>query len=337
MKLEPRSVEAFLNNPSSVRIVLLYGDDLGLIRARANRLVRSVAGSLDDPFRVVEADAAPSLPSEMASLPLSGGRRVVRLREATDAAMGAVQQILAGSSTGFLIVEGSGLPTRSKLRTLVESAPEAAAIGCYAPDVRTLGANIRTGLSAASVTADPEALEWLVGHLGADHAATESEIAKLACYAGAGGRIDVAMARLCVGDMAGLSLDDALFAATSGDTAGADRALALALSEGAAPVGVLRAGLLHLQRLTRARLAVAFGAEPGEAMRGARPPVFFRQQPAFRLALRLWSPAMLAWANTSCVDAEQACKRTGAPAEVICRHTVARIALRGAALRRDMS
>ena len=41
----------------------------------------------------------------------------------------------------------------------------------------------------------------------------------------------------CVGDLAGLSLDDALFAATEGDVARADRALELAIAEGATPVG----------------------------------------------------------------------------------------------------
>ena len=51
-----------------------------------------------------------------------------------------------------------------------------------------------------------------------------------------------------------LSLDDALFAATEGEVPTTDRALELAIAEGAAPVSVIRAGLMHLQRLHRARL-----------------------------------------------------------------------------------
>ncbi len=94
---------------------------------------------------------------------------------------------------------------------------------------------------------------------------------------GPGGRVDLDAAMACVGDLAGLSLDDALFAATEGDVARADRALELAIAEGATPVGVLRAGLMHLQRLHRVRLTVDDGQSAADAVRGARPPVFFRR------------------------------------------------------------
>ena len=40
--------------PGDCRVVLLYGEDAGMIRERAETLVRTVAGSLDDPFLVAE-------------------------------------------------------------------------------------------------------------------------------------------------------------------------------------------------------------------------------------------------------------------------------------------
>ena len=49
-------------------------------------------------------------------------------------------------------------------------------------------------------------------------------------HAGAGGRVNVEMARACVGDLGGLSLEVALFSATEGEVAKADRAIELALS-----------------------------------------------------------------------------------------------------------
>ncbi len=73
----------------------------------------------------------------------------------------------------------------------------------------------------------------------------------------------------CIGDLSGLSLDDALFAATVGDVATTDRALELAIGEGAAPVRVLRAAIMHLQRLHRARLAMARGGAGEAAKSGA--------------------------------------------------------------------
>ena len=51
MKVDPRRIDAFLRDPGTCRVVLLHGDDAGLIRLRTEALVRAVAGALDDPFR----------------------------------------------------------------------------------------------------------------------------------------------------------------------------------------------------------------------------------------------------------------------------------------------
>ena len=163
---------------------------------------------------------------------------------------------------------------------------------------------------------------------------TRAELEKLALFVGAGGRVDLAAAQECVGDLAGLSLDDALFAATAGDVAATDRALELAMAEGANAVGVLRAMLMHLQRLQRARATVALGASASEAAKAARPPVFFRREAAFVQALRLWSEDALRLICGRVWEAERACKRTGSPAETLCRSVVLGIAQRAAAARR---
>jgi DNA polymerase III subunit delta len=336
MKLDARRVEAFLRDPGTARVALLYGDDVGLIRERGTRLVVAVAGATDDPFRVteLERETASRIDVEMASPPLTGGRRVVRVRDAGDGAVAAVTVALAGGGVGFLILEAPGLQARSKLRALIERATDAAAIGCYPPDGAALAEEIRRALQARGVTAEAEAIRWLEGQLGGDMAVTHREIEKLALYAGPDGRVDIAAAQACVGDLAGLSLEDALFAATAGDVAAADRSLEIALNEGAAPVAVLRATLLHLQRLHQARLAMADGMGPSEAAKAARPPVFFRREPAFRQALGLWTAAALEAAALRASEAERACKRTGAPAETLCRSAVLGLAQRSVAAAR---
>ncbi len=336
VKLDARRAEALLRDPGRIRAVLLHGDDAGLIRDRGTRLARAVAGEADDPFRVVELDrdAPARLADEMASQPLTGGRRVVRVRESGDAMTGAVQAALAGSGPGFLILEAPGLAARSKLRGVIEEAADAAAIACLLPDTSALGVEIRAGLQARGVVADGDALRWLEGRLGSDLVVTRGEVEKLALYVGSAGRVDLAAAQTCVGDLAGLSLDDALFAATAGDVSAADRSLEIALGEGATPVAVVRAALGHVQRLHRARLAMAGGISAAEAVASVRPPVFFRRQPAFRLALSIWPEAALLAASARLWEADRACKRTGAPAETICRSAVLGLAQRGAAAQR---
>ncbi len=335
MKLAPARLSAFLQKPGDVRVVLLYGDDVGMIRQRAERLVRAVAGSLDDPFLVAELarGGLDQLASEAASVPLTGGRRVVRLREASDAALAQVQAVLTGRAEALVVLEGAGMPARSKLRAALDAAPDGVAIGCYPEEGRALEDTIRHVLRAANVGIDPDALSWLTGQLGADQVATHAELEKLALYAGPGGRVDVDTAMHCVGDAAGLSLDDALFAATVGDVATVDRALEQAMAEGATPVGVLRAGLMHLQRLYRARLLMETGMSAGDAAKAARPPVFFRRLGAFTRALNLWSSAALEAAMAGLSQAERNCKRTGAPDHTLSRHAVLTLARRAMAAR----
>ena len=332
MKIPPQRVAAVLRDPGTTRVILLYGEDHGMIRDHAAALVRRVAGSVDDPFLVADLgkDQIPQLAAEAASLPMTGGRRVVRLREATDAVTDAVASILKGSAPALVVLEAQGLATRSRLRTLVEGAPDGAAIACYPEEGRALSETIRAALNEADVTIDADALSWLTDQLGADRVSTRQEVEKLALYVGPGKRVDLDAAIACVGDLAGLSLDDALFAATSGDVALTDRALELAMAEGSTPVGTIRAALTHLQRLHRLRLSVDDGVSAADALKGARPPIFFRRVGAFTKALGLWSSSALVAAMAGLADAERACKRTGAPDEVLARNAVLTLARRAA-------
>jgi DNA polymerase-3 subunit delta len=333
VKLAPQRVAGFLRDPGSCRVVLLYGEDHGMIRDRAAALVRTVAGSLDDAFLVADLgrEEMARLTEEAASLPLTGGRRVVRLRETTEAATDQVAAILAGKATSLVVLEAPGLATRSRLRTLLESAPDGAAIPCYPEEGRALADTIRAVLAEVGAAIDADALAWVSDQLGADRVSTRGEAEKLALYVGPRGRVDLDAAMACVGDLAGLSLDDALFAATEGDVARTDRALELALAEGASPVAMLRAGLMHLQRLHRVRLSVEDGVSMGDAVKAARPPVFFRRIGAFSRAVELWGAASLMAGMAGIAEAEQACKRTGAPDAVLSRNAILALARRAAA------
>ena len=73
--------------------MLLHGEDAGLIRRRAEELAGAVLDGPDDPFRLVwlNRDEIARLPEEASALSLIGGRRVVRVREASDAALPAVR------------------------------------------------------------------------------------------------------------------------------------------------------------------------------------------------------------------------------------------------------
>jgi DNA polymerase III subunit delta len=337
MRLAPARVAVFLQRPDpGVRAVLLYGPDAGLVRERAEALARAVCPDPHDPFRVADlagatlaADPA-RLNDEAAQISLMGGKRVVRVREASDALAPLFARFLADPPEGALvIVETGDLPGRSALRRAFDDAAAGAAIGCYLDSARDLAAVIRETFTAHRITASRDVTDFLVGHLGGDRLLTRAELEKLTLYASDGGRLGLEDARAIIADSAALSLDDALLAAAEGDAAALDRALARVLQEGESPVSVIRALLRHLQRLHVLAARIAAGATIDDAIRNARPPIFFKEQDSWRRQLQRWSETRLRGMLAHIAEAEFRMKQTGLPAEAICREAM--FALAGAA------
>jgi DNA polymerase-3 subunit delta len=327
MKIEARQAAGFLRNPGGCRLVLLYGEDEGLIRERAQALTRLIAGSLDDPFKVADLgrESWPQLANEMASLSMIGGRRVVRVRDVADAALEHVRAALKGPGAALAVLEAPGLG-KGKLRSFVEAAPDAAAIGCYAEEGWALTELLRTMFEAEGCRADADAAAWLAGTCGGDRAVLRGEVEKLVLLAGQGGRIDIDMARATAGDSAGASGDEALIAATSGDAAGADSCVEKAMAEGLAGVGLVRVALMHLQKLHQARLRMDAGLSAAEALRTLRPPVFYRAMPGMTASLNLWPAALLLRALDEARTVELSCKQTGSRPDVLAARFVAALA-----------
>ena len=335
MKLDGRDFAGLLRDASRVRAVLLHGPDAGLVRERGEQLARAIAGSLDDPFRFVELTRPDpgTLALEATALSFSGGRRVLRIRDATDAQALALATACRDRDGSLIILEAGELQARAKLRAWAEKEPLAASVACYPEQGAALKTTLRSLFDSERVAIAPDALDWLVQHAGSDRGIVRSEVEKLALFAGEGGRIDIETAQQVAGDQAELSIDDALFAATRGAIAEADRAAAIALAEGASGVGLIRAAHGHMDRLARVAAARDAGAAASEAVKALRPPVFFRRERAMLEAAELWRSAAVASQQLALREAEMQCKRTGLPAEAIAHAAVLAIARRAARLR----
>ncbi len=340
VKIAPARLAIFLQRPdAAIRAVLLYGPDAGLVRERADSLARTVCPDLRDPFRVAEfAGAALAvdparLADEAAQLSLIGGRRVVRVRGVADALARLFAGFLGGATPGnmpgdaLVVAEAGELAGGSALRRVFENSPRAAAIGCYPDSQRDRAAVIHDSLVAHHVTASRDATQYLVERLGGDRLLTRSELDKLALYAGAGGRVELEDALLVVGDTAALELDDAVMAAAEGDAARLERVLGRVFQEGESPVAVIRAMLRHLHRLDALAAQASAGISNDEAVRNARPPIFFKHQDSVKRQLARLSAPGIRLALDRVARAEIDMKTTGFPAETVCRQAMLAVAL----------
>lgn len=327
--------------PESLRAALIFGQDAGLVRERVDRLARAIVPALDDPFRVAElsadhlAEEPTRLNEEAASIAMTGGRRVVLVRDVADRSAGAFESFLSDLPGDALVIAWGGeLPARSKLRKLFEEADErAVAIPCYLDDEATINRVIDERMRVDNITLESEARRYLVDHLGSDRALSRSEIDKLALYAGPGGRLTVEDVGAAIGDSAATALDDVIHAAADGNGPALDRAIEQGLALGLSPIPMLRQTAAHVLRLRQLMAEVEAGRDALAAVKAVRPPIFFKLQDRVARQVRGFDAIRLADALGLLLEAEAACKRTGAPDHLVASralHQVAALARRGA-------
>ncbi len=339
MKIPASRADSFANNPdANVRAVLIYGPDTGLVRERLNTLTQVVAGSVDDPFRVSEfesdqlRDDPAKLGDEAAALVMTGGRRVVRIRSATDSIAQILSKFLDDPiGDALVLVEGSDLGPRSKLRSTFEKAEDGAALPCYADESQSIENVIRTSLKAEGLSISSDALRWLVDHLGGDRAQTRREIEKLIVYAGNPGAssrasIDEDDVVACCGDNAALGVDDLTYAVGDGDQQTAQRIYAKLAAEAVSPIATLSSISRHFMRLHETRGRISDGKSLEQAAASLRPPVFFKHKRRFQAQASKWSDALIARSLQILMEAELAAKSTDLPAAAIVERALIQIA-----------
>ena len=337
MKLTGGQAERFCRRPDpAYPVILVHGPDDGLVRERVERLIRTVLDDPKDPFRTseVSVDRLRSEPScladEARSLCLLGGRRVIRLRQATDQASAACRNLLSlGTIEALVVIDAGELAAGSSLRRLIEGAPNAVALACYRDEGQALAAFVDQQLAERRLSLDADARAYVLDHVGADRGVTRAELDKLALYlgdgpggAGSARRATLDDVAAVVGDSAALGLDDLVHGAALGDMAAVERCLERLLGEGEHPVRLVRAQANHFARLHRLTALVERGEPVERVIERARPPIHFRRKSSVRTELRLWSAARAAHVLARLLEAEIACKTTGWPARVLCREAL---------------
>ncbi|MFG1477800.1 DNA polymerase III subunit delta [Xanthobacter sp. V4C-4] len=331
--VRPGDAEAALARRDPKRsVVLLFGPDTGLVRERAEGLVRRAVPDAHDPFALVrlEGEDLASDPrrliDETSTIGLFGGERVVWVRAGSRNIVPALQPVLEQAGGTLVVVEAGDLKRGAPLRSLCESSPNALAIACYADTERDLARLVDTMMAEAGLAIDRDARELLVSLIGGDRLASRGEIAKLALYAQGQGRVSVEDVRVIVGDASALALDDVVDAALSGASGEAVAALAKAFGAATRPDAVLGGLLRALASLHQMTLQVAAGQSPDRVIDSARPAVHFSRKPKLEKALRGFDPDRCLRAMLAVDEAVLAGRRNAALAPAICERAVLQVA-----------
>ena len=163
--IRPSEADAFVARPDPAKpVVLIFGPDSGLVRERAEAMIRVSVDDPNDPFSLVRIDGDElsgnpmRLVEEANTIPLFGGKRAVWVKAGGRNLVPAVEALIAAPSPDCrVVIEAGDLRRNAPLRVLCERAKAVAALACYTDAERDLSRLIDDEMRQAGMSIAPDA------------------------------------------------------------------------------------------------------------------------------------------------------------------------------------
>jgi DNA polymerase III subunit delta len=326
MKLSFRDIAGFLKQPpATVRAILVYGPDQGLVRERAQSLCKFYVADINDPFNSVHLTGASidqdpaRLHDEGSAMSLMGGMRLIRITDAGSECSEPLKTYLKNDPNpqAIFILEAGNLGPKDSLRKLCEDAKNAVALPCYVEDEKDLTQLIRSSLQDAQKTIDADGVMLLAQAIKGDRSLARMEIEKLLLYAGSAKHIGLDDVKASIGDLGSASIDDFVGAVFSRQSVLAFKHLKRLQLEGVESIVLLRSLQNYCHRLLHVQVMLEQKIPVDEAMKSLHPPVFFKAADQFKAHLRQFSRADLVQYLHDLAQLEARTKQGQIPAELL--------------------
>ena len=297
-QIKANMVDSYILRPnSSHRTILIYGQDVGLVNERANKLAQFYLKDNSDPFALLRIDSADiasdplRLADEANTIPLFGGSRVIVIHlSGNKSIQAALEPVLSSPpAEAFIIIKAGDLKKSSPVRKVIEKANSSVALPCYVDAREALNTIINEELGLANLAIDDDARNMLLDNLGADRMASRSEVQKLCLYAMGQDRIREEDIEAIVGDASAYQIDMVIDSAALGDIDGLDRHLEQSFGAGQNPSVIGTAALRHFQLLERCMHLMDSGTPPRTALDRVGPMIHFKRKAKVQNQLQIWS------------------------------------------------
>jgi len=268
------------------------------------------------------------------SISMFGGTRAIWVKGVGEAFLKAVAPVLEAERRGNLVVaEATALSKSSELRKLFETSPHALVLPLYEADEDETAASVVRILARDNLQIGEEALARFIELTGSSRALVKREAEKLALYALGTGRVSATDVEAVCGNDTGATPDELADRVFSGDISDADRLFHDLLRGGRDPGQLLSAVQKHAFRLADFRMVIERGASAEQAVKQARPPVFFKRQQSMQAQLRAWTLADLVKAGNTLSTQVLAARQNGGLAPTIASRCILSLARKGHSLR----
>ncbi len=294
--IKPQGFEASFSSPSArYKGALLCGPNWELLNRLKNLAVKGFAEQHPDGeiVRLSDTDLAADtgrLLEELQSISMFGADKLILVDAASStihkACIGAIS---VGWSDCLLLVTAGDLKKSSPLRKEFEASPDLAITICFDQSIGELLEFAASFMSGLGVTVDREAIELVVDAVGGNAALLQSELVKLASYAGENGSLSVSdVAEIIAGNEAA-SMEGLIDAVFSGRPDAAVHAVTTLQQQGQQPASVLIALTNHCALLVEMAAAMEAGRRADAIVKEWRPPIFFKRHNAIATQLNICS------------------------------------------------
>ena len=312
----------FAKGIMSVRGVLLYGPDAGLVDELCDKSVDILSIEKDNIFALDSnelRDKADALFAEACTPSMFGGRKMVVISNAGDSDTKIISELLEHPGLDAMVIVSAGeLRANGSLRTLFEDGKNIAAVACYTDDAKSLDTLIRNELFtvAGIKQISPDAMSYMMTHLGGDRAITRGFLNKIALYVDDKKTVELEDVENCLPDTGAANTDDFLFSLTAGHISQTMLALDRLLYNNAEPNMLVRMLYRHFKTLMTA------------IVDGQLPRLFWKVTDKFNKAMKIWSADDITAVLTRLNELEAQMRTTGMPTEILLRDFALKLVLK---------
>ncbi|MBQ7659794.1 MAG: DNA polymerase III subunit delta [Alphaproteobacteria bacterium] len=333
MNYKQTDIDRFFKNPDAgIKCVLLFGTNEGMIADLFKKFASSVCPDLTDAFRVayLQTEALEKdiglLYGEYNATSLTGGRRVVLIKDANNNLTKPLKDLFENSSSDtFVVLSSTTLNTKSSLVNYLKDCENAAVVACYDDREQSISAYVSDFFVKNKITIAADAMQLLCQRLSADRKASAGELEKLLTYIGHKRNVTFDDVQKAVSNTAASSVEDLCYYVCRADTQKALQSYAFLLSEGEEPVMILRALTYHFLRLLECAAETEQGKTADMVAGSLKPPLMFFRKPDFVGFLKTFKRDFLFDILALLYKAQRDCKTTGNPAEEIASYTLMQI------------
>ncbi|MEK6733908.1 MAG: hypothetical protein AABY27_02240, partial [Pseudomonadota bacterium] len=295
MKIATKDIEQFINNiPKSIKAILIYGPDTGLIKARINIITKT--RNIASIYKYDQIKNNPEiLLDSLRSISLFGedlSKQKTSIIECNSAVISeAISNSLKNDNfNGLLVFSASDLGPESSLRKFFDTNANTASIACYIEDQATIARIIQQQLKSNGISCEPGLVQTLIQYISiGDHALVVNELEKIFLFFGNKKHLEIQDLRNFLELQPEISFDKLCYQISLKKFENIEVILDRLQSEGHSLVSIIRMMLRHFNRLYQVKSLIEQGASEKQALDALSPPVFFKQMNDFTNSLKLWS------------------------------------------------